>query len=101
MMDVVMSPKPNNIDADADLVSLASAFAAAAAGGLLATSLASSLRRRRLCSGQLALGLLAGCAAAAVWTQRDREAEAARQLLDRFQDARDSRWLRKNPINYA
>ena len=93
--------KPATAQPDTPLTSLASALGLAAAGGLLASSLLSAIRRRKACSGPLVVGMLASSAAILAWKKRQEEAEAARQLLDRFQDARDARWLRKNPIDYA
>ncbi len=82
------------------VIGLASALAFAATGGVLAYSLLSRKRRLSI-PGQLCLGVVAGCAAMVTWQNRQEEAAAAHQLLDRFHDARDARWLKKNPIAYA
>jgi hypothetical protein len=80
------------------VVVLASA-AAIAAGGLLACSLRG--KRRTSLSGQVCLGLLAGCAAAVIWNRRREEASAARHLMAQIHDVCDARWLKKHPIAYG
>jgi hypothetical protein len=82
------------------MVGLASAVAFATAGSLLGLSLLARKRRQPI-SGQLCLGVLAGCAAAVTWMKRKEQVDAARHLLHHIHKAQDARWLRKNPIAYA
>lgn len=93
--------KATTAQPDTPLTSLASALGLAAAGGLLASSLLSAIRRRKVCSGPLLVGMIASSAAIVAWKKRQEEAEALHDLVDRIQDARDARWLKKNPIDYA
>jgi hypothetical protein len=103
-MDAALSQESINAGKASDqcvpMVALASTVAFAAAGSLLGFSLFAPKRFRSV-PGQLALGLLVVCAAAVTWQKREEEAEAARLLMHRMRDARDARWLRKNPIAYA
>jgi hypothetical protein len=85
---------------DVFLVGLASAVAFAAAGSLLCYSLFSKKRRLPI-SGQLCLGVLAGCAGAVTWKKRREEMEAARHLIDHVHEVRDTRWLKKHPVAYG
>jgi hypothetical protein len=81
------------------LLGLASAVAFAAAGSVLGYSL---LCKRRLpVPGQVILGLVAGCAAAVAWHERQEELDAARHLIEHVHEVRDTRWLMKNPVAYG
>lgn len=91
---------PSEASNDGAMVGLVSAIVFAAAGSLLSYSLLS--RKRRLpVTGQLFLGVLAGCAGAMTWKKRQEEALAARHLLGHMHEVRDARWLRKNPVAYG
>ncbi len=79
---------------------LASAVAFAAAGTLLGYSLLSKKRRVPV-SGQLLLGVLAGCAGMVTWKKRQQEIDAARHLMDHVHEVRDTRWLKKHPVAYG
>jgi hypothetical protein len=79
---------------------LASAVAFAAAGSLLGYSLLSRKRRVPV-SGQLLLGVLAGCAGMVTWKKRQQEMDAARHLMDHVHEVRDTRWLKKHPVAYG
>src|SRR5450631_1396572 len=91
---------PASASSDAALLGLLSAVACAAAGSWLGFSFLS--RKRRLpVVGQLFLGVLAGCAGAVTWKQRQAEADAARHLVHHVHEVRDKRWLKKNPVAYG
>lgn len=85
---------------DGAVVGLVSAVAFAAAGSLLSYSLLSKKRRLPI-SGQLFLGLLAGCAGVLTWNKRQEEALAAHHLMGHIHEVRDTRWLKKHPIAYG
>ena len=82
------------------LLGLASAIAFAAAGGVLGYSLFSKNRRLPI-SGQICVGVLAGCAGVVTWRKRQEEIEAARHLIDHVHEVRDARWLKKHPVAYG
>jgi 4-hydroxybenzoate polyprenyltransferase len=82
------------------LAALASVAILAAAGTLLAYSLLPR-RKRPPIPGQLGLGLIAACAAAVIWNQRQEEADAARHLMSHIHEVRVTRWLKKHPIAYG
>jgi hypothetical protein len=87
-------------ECDVPLLGLASAMAFAAAGSLLGYSFFS--RKRRLpVSGQICLGVLAGCAGIVTWLKRQEEIEAAHHLVHHVHEVRDARWLKKNPVAYG
>jgi hypothetical protein len=79
---------------------LASAVAFAAAGSLLGYSLLSKKRRVPV-SGQLLLGVVAGCAGMVTWKKRQQEIDAARHLMEHVHEVRDTRWLKKHPVAYG
>jgi hypothetical protein len=83
------------------LVGLASAVVAfAAVGSVLGYSLFA--RKRRLpISGQLCIGVLAGCAGVVTWIKRREEMEAAQHLIHHVHVVRDARWLKKHPVAYG
>jgi hypothetical protein len=82
------------------LLGLASAIAFGVAGSLLGYSFFS--RKRRLpISGQICLGVLAGCAGVVTWMKREEEMEAAHHVIHHVHEVRDARWLRKNPVAYG
>lgn len=83
------------------ILALASTFVLAAAGTWLACSLFPARRRSISRSTQLCLGVAVACAGAITWNNRQEEVDAARDLVDHVNLARDARWLRKNPIAYA
>ena len=83
------------------LVGFASAVAVAAATSLLGFSMLPGGRRRLSMSSQVGLGVLAACAAALVWIERQEEATAARKLFAHIDHVRDDRWLKKHPINFG
>jgi hypothetical protein len=91
---------PEAAQTEVPVLGLASAVAFAAAGSVLGLSL---LARKRWLPVpfQLGLGVLAGCAAVVTWSQRQEEMAAARQLVQHAHEARDARWLRKNPVAYG
>ena len=79
---------------------LASAVAFAAAGSLLGYSLFAKKRRLPV-AGQVFLGAVAGCAGAVIWTRREQEWAAARELVEHVNDARDRHWLKRHPVAYG
>jgi|HubBroStandDraft_6_1064221.scaffolds.fasta_scaffold2247414_1 hypothetical protein len=87
--------------ADVPVVGLASAVAVAAATSLLGFSMLPAGKRRLSISSQVGLGVLAICAAALVWIERQEEAAVARRLITHIDHVRDDRWLRKNPIDFG
>jgi 3-keto-L-gulonate-6-phosphate decarboxylase len=83
------------------MLAVASTLALAAAGTLFACSLFPTGKRRLSVSSQLCLGALVACAGAWTWKNRQQEVDAARHIVAHVNQARDARWLRKNPIAYA
>lgn len=100
MQTAVRSANGTPASTDAALVGLVSAVACAAAGSWLGFSFLSRKRRMPV-AGQLALGVLAGCAGVMTWKKRQAEMDAAHQLMDHVHDVRDKRWLKKNPVAYG
>jgi hypothetical protein len=92
---------PNPPQCAVPLIAVASTLALAAAGTLLVCSLFPSKKRRLSISSQVCLGALVACAGALTWKNRQQEVDAARHLVAHVNQARDARWLRKNPIAYA
>ena len=92
---------PNPPQSAVPLLVVASTLALAAAGTLLACSLFPTKKRRLSVSSQVCLGALVACAGALTWKNRQQEVDAARHLVAHVHQARDARWLRKNPIAYA
>jgi hypothetical protein len=82
------------------VMALASTLAFAAAGTLLGYSLLAKKRRISV-PVKLLLGLVAGGAGAVIWSKRQEEIEAARDLIERVHDVRDKRWLKKHPVAYG
>jgi len=87
-------------ECDVPLLGLASAIAFAVAGSLLGYSFFSKKRRLPV-SGQICLGVLAGCAGVVTWIQREEEMEAAHHVIDHVHEVRDAQWLKKNPVAYG
>ena len=83
------------------VIGLASAVSLAAASTLLGYSLSPGGKRRLSSSSRRGLGVLALCAGALMWVERQEEASAARHLLAQVGQARDARWLRKNPVDFG
>lgn len=83
------------------LLPLASAIAAAAAGGLLGFSLFSSGKRRFSAASQIGLGAVLAGAGAMLWVQRADQAAAVGRLLAWAGEKRDARWLERNPIDFG
>ncbi len=102
-MDTQFAPAPASKTAqdEVPVVGLASAVAVAAATSLLGFSMLPGGKRRLSLSSQVGLGILAACAAALVWIERQEEANAARRLLTHIDHVRDDRWLRKHPIDFG
>ena len=103
MDTAVVSTHANRSRAKQDeipLLGLASAIALAATGSLLGYSLFSKKRRLPI-SGQICLGVMAGCAGVMTWKKRQEEIEAAHHLIDHVHEVRDARWLKKNPVEYV
>jgi hypothetical protein len=92
---------PNLPQSDLPMLVVASTLALAAAGTLLACSLFPTKKRRLSVSCQVCLGALVACAGALTWKNRQQEVDAARHFVAHVNQARDARWLRKNPIAYA
>jgi hypothetical protein len=82
------------------VVALASTLVFAAAGTLLGYSFVAKKRRMSV-PVKLLLGLVAGGAGAVIWTRRQEEMDAARDLMERVHDVRDKRWLKKHPVAYG
>jgi uncharacterized membrane protein YqjE len=100
-METVETSPSNPPQESLPIVALASAFAGAAAASLLAWTFLPARKRRASIAGQVSLGLLAACAAAIVWQQRQQERNAARHLFSHIHEVRDARWLKKHPIAYG
>jgi threonine/homoserine efflux transporter RhtA len=91
----------NSMQNDVPVVALASTIALAAAGTLLAYSLFPAKKRRLSISCQICLGALVAFAGAVTWKNRQEEIDAARNLVDHVNHARDAHWLKKHPVAYA
>ena len=103
MNTAVISTRANSSTAgqgEVPVLGLASALALAAAGSLLGYSLLSKKRRLPI-SGQVCLGVLAGCAGIVTWMKRQDEIDAAHHFAHHVHVVRDARWLKKNPVAYG
>jgi hypothetical protein len=101
-MDTALrSANANTPQSTVPVVVLASTFALAAAGTLLACSLFPARKHRLSIPSQVCLGALVALAGAVTWRNRQEEMAAARHIVAHVNHARDARWLKKNPIAYA
>ena len=99
--EFAIESEPRAVQDEVPVVGLASAVAVAAATSLLGFSMLPGGKRRLSMSSQVGLGVLALCAAALVWIERQEEAAAARRLMAHIDHVRDDRWLRKHPIDFG
>lgn len=97
----VNAKTPDSSHSSVPVLALASTFALAAAGTLFACSLLPSIKRRIPVPGQVCLGALVACFGALTWRNRQQELDAARNIVAHVHQARDTRWLKKNPVAYA
>jgi hypothetical protein len=100
-VEFAQAPQSKTGQPQLPVMGLASALSLVAAGSLLGYSMLPAGRRRLTIADRIGLGVMAACAGALVWVERQEEAAAARKLRTFIDHTRDARWLKKNPVDFG